>query len=326
MQANRSAQSVARHLNAVLRSELTAVNQYFSHILVLRARGDVQTAAALEPVNNADFPNAMRVIDHLIARGEHLELCSASESYARHLPVVSADRSRMIVADLQLETRLLATLETAAAALASSEDAVARRLVEDALSRRKPHIRWLRRQLRAAERERVPETAPFGAATEILNLLYARLIVQLEQSLAHAFILRHAGQTALADGMWSLSYDTMLHGKAIVDLFGGRGAAPDLRDVGEASALGRPNVGRDAAEIVALELTSTGRCRQLAEAAGIDFDGDDVAHACRELAAYYGALREWLTAESIPSNDFPGTLRSFDKVYDTYVVEARVSG
>lgn len=325
MPAKSSGQTCVRRLNEVLRGELTAVNQYFSHILVLCALGDAETAAAIEPVNNADFPNAMRMIDHLIAQGEQPELCSPTESYEQHLPVVSAHRPQMFAADLELETRLLAIFEAAQAALASSEDAVARRLVEDALSRRKPHIQWLQQQLRAAGQERAPETALFGPAAAALSFLYAQMIVQLEQSLAHAFVLRHSRETALADATWTLSYDTMLHGKAIVDLFGGRGAAPDLSGVAASAALDRPRVGREVAEIIALELSSTGRCRQAAEAAGARIDDDEAARVCRELAAYYGALRECLATEIFPSNNFPGTLRSFDKVCATYIVDEHVS-
>lgn len=83
------------HLNAALRGELTAVNQCFSHILALRAWGEPGTARDREPVNNADFPNAMRIVDHVLARGALPELRAAGEPFARHLPVVGDSLPRI---------------------------------------------------------------------------------------------------------------------------------------------------------------------------------------------------------------------------------------
>ncbi len=69
---------IHEHLNAVLRRDLTAVDQYFIHILVLRSWHDGETARGIAAVNNADVANAMRVLDPIIATGGRPELRAAS--------------------------------------------------------------------------------------------------------------------------------------------------------------------------------------------------------------------------------------------------------
>ena len=53
-------------LNKILRCEMTAVNQQFIHVLALRDWGFAETAERIMAVDYVDFPNAMRIIDHMV--------------------------------------------------------------------------------------------------------------------------------------------------------------------------------------------------------------------------------------------------------------------
>jgi bacterioferritin (cytochrome b1) len=308
------------HLNAALRGELTAVSQYFIHILVLRAWGDPESARGLEPVNDADFPNAMRIVDHVLAGKALPELCAAGEPFARHLPVVGDDRLRMLAADLELERRLLETLGAARAGLEGSGDPIAQRLVADAESRRRPHIAWLEAELgaRAGPSDGHP-SFPSGDAAASLNGLLAHLIVALEQALVHAFVAWHAGERSLADALWTISYGAMIHATSIVDLFGAEKTAPSFVGAAAFDDLECPRVASDFAQVVALERGVASRCRRRAEtAAGLVADGAANA-VCREAVAHFDRIAGWLETGIPPVSKFPGNLRSFQRLREAYV-------
>ena len=306
-------------LNAVVRRDLTAVNQYFFHILVMRAWGDSETARGIVAVNNADVRNAMRVLDHIIATGGRPELCAAGEPFTHRLPVIGGNYAAMFDADLALEGRLYETFDATRAAVSDRGDARAEALVADALSRRQPHAAWLEGKRRAAPTPS-PDPAPlFGDATEHLNRLLAELVVALEQSLAHAFVLWHADDEERASAIWSASFDAMMHGKAIVDLFGAAGTAPSLAAVAASGSLEGPRIGGTVAEALALERDVADRCGASAELAAASLDGNDAAMICREIAAYYARLADWLRADATPAGAFPGAVRSFRALRERYV-------
>lgn len=305
-------------LNAVLRWDLTAVNQYFLHIMVLHAWGDGETARDIAKVNNADVANAMRVLDHIVAAGGRPALDTADAPFTMRLPVIGGSYAAMFDADLALENRLREKFDAAGAALAGCGDACAETLVADALSRRQPHAAWLDGKRRAAP---APSPAPaplFGDATEQLNRLLAELVVAIEQALAHAFVIWHSGDEARASAVWTVSFDTMMHGKAIVDLFGAAGTAPSLRAVAAAGDIEGPRVGGTVAEALALERDTAERCRSIAEAAATSLDGD-AARICQAIGAYYARLADWLGAGAEPADAYPGDVRSFRRQRERFI-------
>ena len=306
------------HLNAVLRWDLTAVNQYFFHILVLRAWGDSDTARAVARVNNADFPNAMRVLDHIVATGGRPVLDVVDDPFAARLPVIGASYAAMFEADLALEGRLYQTFDAARTALADGGDAHADALVADALSRRRPHTAWLEGKRDAAPPPTCHPAPLFGDATERLNRLLAELVVALEQSLAHAFVLWHLGDEARASAIWSASFDAMMHGKAIVDLFGAAGTSPSLAGVVSEGEIEGPRVGATVAEALGLERDIAERCQALADAAAVSFDGD-AARICQAIGAYYARLVDWLAAGAGPADAYPGNVRTFQALRAKFV-------
>ena len=306
------------HLNAVLRWDLTAVDQYFLHIMVWHAWGDGDTARDVARVNNADVANAMRVLDQIVTTGGRPVLDAADTPFAERLPVVGGSYAAMFDADLALEGRLHERFSAVHAALSGGGDARAEALVADALSRREPHAAWLEGKRRAAPAPS-PDPAPlFGDATEHLNRLLAELVVAVEQALAHAFVIWHAGDEERASAIWTASFDTMMHGKAIVDLFGAAGTAPSLMAVAAAGDIEGPRVGRTVAEALALERATADRCRAGAATAGAALDGD-AARICQAIGAYYARLADWLGAGAEPADAYPGDVRSFRRQRERFI-------
>lgn len=315
-----SANGETRHdrLNAVLRWDLTAVNQYFLHIMVLHAWGDGETARDIARVNNADVANTMRVLEHIVAAGGRPELCTAEEPFTARLPVIGGSHADMYDADLALEGRLYQAFEAVRAPLAIAGDAHAEALVADALSRREPHAAWLDDKRRATPAPADDAEPLFGDATEHLNRLLAELVVAVEQALAHAFVLWHAGDEARASTVWTASFDTMMHGKSIVDLFGAAGTAPSLMAVAAEGDIEGPRVGRTVAEALALERATADRCRVGAATAGAALDGD-AARICQAIGAYYARLADWLGDGAEPVDAYPGDVRSFRRQRERFI-------
>ncbi len=306
------------HLNAVLRWDLTAVDQYFLHIMVWHAWGDGDTARDVARVNNADVANAMRVLDQIVTTGGRPVLDAADTPFAERLPVVGGSYAAMFDADLALEGRLHERFSAVHAALSGGGDARAEALVADALSRREPHAAWLEGKRRAAPAPS-PDPAPlFGDATEHLNRLLAELVVAVEQALAHAFVIWHAGDEERASAIWTASFDTMMHGKAIVDLFGAAGTAPSFFAVAAAGDIEGPRVGGTVAEALAFERAVADRCRAGAATAGAALDGD-AARICQAIGAYYARLADWLGAGAEPADAYPGDVRSFRRQRERFI-------
>ncbi len=303
-------ENLHHQLNTVLRWDLTAVDQYFLHIMVWHAWGDGDTARDVARVNNADVANAMRVLDQIVTTGGRPVLDAADTPFAERLPVVGGSYAAMFDADLALEGRLHERFSAVHAALSGGGDARAEALVADALSRREPHAAWLEGKRRAAPAPS-PDPAPlFGDATEHLNRLLAELVVAVEQALAHAFVIWHAGDEERASAIWTASFDTMMHGKAIVDLFGAAGTAPSFFAVAAAGDIEGPRVGGTVAEALAFERAVADRCRAGAATAGAALDGD-AARICQAIGAYYTRLADWLGAGAEPADAYPGDVRSF---------------
>ena len=176
-------------LIGLLRCEMTAVNQQFTHILSLRARGDHETAARIEQIDNVDFVNAMRIIDHLVGSGIPIEL--KPDHY-----VTGCFRTSMLCAEQAMEIRMAAALEAVAC-----EAAVFDRLVAPAQAPRADYARWLFGELETAQHEEA-EGKRFGKETFDLC---AHALALMEQALVHAFVHRHADNQRAADASWATS-------------------------------------------------------------------------------------------------------------------------
>src|SRR5262245_42223670 len=92
-------------LRILLRAEMTAVNQQFIHVLALNRLGHATSADRVYEVDVVDFPNAMRIIDHLMASGREVHL-------PFELPKPGFPMAGSLQAECDIETRLRDLLAT----------------------------------------------------------------------------------------------------------------------------------------------------------------------------------------------------------------------
>jgi len=183
----------------LLRAELTAVNQQFTHMLALRLWQEEEMLARLTRIDNVDFANAMKIVALLVARGESIRL---APSVFRP----GSDVASILRAEREMEREMEAVLDVDAGGDGEVQDCIAR-----AAEPRAAYRDWLDARLATAG-------AP-GEAIETdaaLAAFLGLLIGLVEQAMLHAFLLHEAGDTTGADNAWRLSGAAMLYGTAIV--------------------------------------------------------------------------------------------------------------
>jgi bacterioferritin len=132
---------VVEHLNAQLRNELTATNQYFLHYRLFRHWG----LHRLAKVEYAESIGEMKHADELIERILVLEGLPNLQDLGKLL--VGENVPEALRCDLQSETGAQATLKEAIAHCESVRDYVSRELLERILDDTEEHIDFLETQL-----------------------------------------------------------------------------------------------------------------------------------------------------------------------------------
>lgn len=264
----RSGQEVAveienTRLRSLLREQLTAVHQQFTHIIALREWGDEEFAASITNVDSADFPVAMKLMNHLVAEGSSLDL-----SYQPFAP--GSTVGQIIAAERTVEQRMSAALsfDVGAGHPAAGWIAAAR-------APRRPYAVWLDERERALVEEQPVDRT--GANT--LGGMFAHLIALIEQAMAHAFVHWHRGTKHDADTAWAASGAAMMKATALVRVTAAHRAIPvPAKDVAI-------TIQSDPASAHEADRCLASSCAGSAHEAAEDTEGD-IAVLCRDVAAY----------------------------------------
>ena len=279
-------------LNKILRCEMTAVNQQFIHVLALRDWGFTETAERIMAVDYIDFPNAMRIIDHLVRTGAPIVLA------ADHFTPGTRHRS-ILAAEHALEQRFFAVIEEAVCT-----DDRARALVSAAKAPRASYAAWLTDQLDGSGGE---EETPTGVAFPETARVLACLIATIEQAMVHAFVHWHGGEAGIADAAWSTSGAAMMQVAEFVHLFAARRTVPLP---GEIPAL---EIASEPAAALEFDRRLAGRCATEATAASEACNDIAIAGLCRRIADYSLQLSSWTPGQMHPAaNDNPAVFSSFE--------------
>ena len=282
----------------ILRCELAAINQQFMHILALREWGETEAAARITQVDNADFPNAMRIIDYLIGTGTRIRLEAGDF-------VPGTDYGSILISEQTMEQRLSAAIEKA-----DCSHERAQRLVKAAKKPRKAYSAWLSDRL---DENAVDSGGQLRVGTETADIV-AHLISLIEQSMVHAFMHWHARDVEGADAAWATSGAAMMHMTKFIRLFA---AYPSIPVPG---ACPTPRIAHHTGDALDCDRELALFCSNKAAVAAGRCDQEAVADLCGEIADYSLKLSRWSPEQAHPAaSTNPAAFGSFEATLSKFV-------
>lgn len=286
-------------LTRLLRCELTAVNQQFTHVLGLQAWGETETADRIMVVDYVDFPNAMRIADFFVRTGTPI--------------VLGPDRSKpgADYRDILLVERAFEREVAEIIAAADCHDARAHALIAKAEAPRAAYAGWLDARIAGAV-STPPQARPFPETAA----LFGHLLAVIEQSLMQAFVHWHADRRDRADAAWASSGAAMMQATAYVAHFSARDSLPLSSDPPA------PRVARTSDQALAYDASLAEDTARVATEASAACADAALSKLCRGIAAQFTAIAAWQPGTPHPAvGDVPPAFSDFEATLRKFVIE-----
>jgi len=133
--------NVIKHLNSILKNELTAINQYFLHSRMLRHQGYGKLAEHEYEESIDEMKHADAIMQRIFLLGGLPNLQDIGKL------MIGENVEEILNADLKLEYKAREDLLAAHAACDEAHDPISVNLVEEILASEEKHIEWIEAQL-----------------------------------------------------------------------------------------------------------------------------------------------------------------------------------
>ncbi len=305
-----------RRLEAILRVELEAVQQHFIHVLMLKVWGDDDLAAAITAADEVDLPNAMRLVDLLVADGTAPALALDSGCFVTHMPKPGGTPDEIIAAEIRVERRLTDALRAGRNHIGGA-DFAAKHLVHDPLNARARYGDWLERQTKAARGPGRRASMLSGDAQDHVDLIFAHLLVAITQGLVHAFVHWHGRRRELADAAWATSSSAMMLVTDMTNHLAARNQAPAPEAAARSGDVPLPCIRSASCEAMMADRLLAEQIHAAADRATEALSGSEFGPVRRSIAAYFWALSRSDEGHALPQIHNP--CRDFERVLRAYV-------